>query len=88
MGKVQCSIATANNPYPYLDTLGDLDNYSPQLVDGGVVGWPIHYTTPSRRKGLREIEFILKAQVLNTRTETVIKENTQDTVKTDVKDEL
>jgi hypothetical protein len=42
----------------------DLSKYSSKLVDGGVVAYPVHYTWPKRGQGLRDIEFQVKAQVL------------------------
>ncbi|KAJ4412068.1 hypothetical protein N0V82_008868 [Gnomoniopsis sp. IMI 355080] len=68
-------------------TLTDLSKYSSKFVDGGVVGWPIEYTYPSRSKGERNMSFTLKAQVLNSPASSSEKID-QDTVKADGKDEL
>lgn len=68
-------------------TLTDLSKYSPKFVDGGVVGWPIEYTYPSRSKGERNMSFTLKAQVLN--SPATARENVEkDSVKAEAKDEL
>lgn len=71
-------------------TLSNLEKYSPKLVDGGVVGWPTDYTTPSRRQGLRKMEFTIKAQVLSAQADASVKKETaQDTViNNEAKDEL
>lgn len=68
-------------------TLTDLSKYSPKFVDGGVVGWPIEYTHPSRSKGERNMSFTLKAQVLNSPA-TAPEKAEKDSVKAEAKDEL
>lgn len=70
-----------------IGTLTDLSKYSAKFVDGGVVGWPIEYTTPSRSKGERKMSFTLKAQVLSGQAGASEKKG-QDTVKNEGKDEL
>ncbi|KAJ4395870.1 hypothetical protein N0V93_000084 [Gnomoniopsis smithogilvyi] len=67
--------------------LTDLSKYSPKFVHGGVVGWPIEYTHPSRSKGERNMSFTLKAQVLDSPASASEKID-QDTVQTEAKDEL
>lgn len=72
--------------------LGNLEKYSPKLIDGGVVGWTTDHTTPSRREGLRKMKFTIKAQVLSAQAQadaSVKKEAAQqDKVNTEAKDEL
>lgn len=70
------------------DTLADLSKYSPKLVDGGVVGWPTDRSRPSRSKGLRKMDFTLKARVLKAQADVSEGKDAQDAVKTDGKDEL
>lgn len=67
--------------------LTDLSKYSPRLIDGGVVGWPIEYTYPKRSKGERNMSFTLKAQVLSSPA-TASDKIEKDNVKTEAKDEL
>lgn len=71
----------------FTGTLNDLSKYSSKFVDGGVVGWPTEYTTPSRSRGERSMTFTLRAQVLSGQTSASEKVG-QDTVKTETKDEL
>lgn len=71
-----------------LATLENLEKYSPKLVDGGVVGWPTHYTTPSRRQGLRKMEFTIKAQVLSAQADASVKKEAPDTANPETRDEL
>lgn len=68
-------------------TLADISKYSSKLVDGGVVGWPIEYTYPSRSKGERNMTFTLKAQVLNSPA-SVPEKIDQQVAKAEAKDEL
>jgi hypothetical protein len=42
----------------------DLERYSAEPVDGGVVAWPVHHSEPNRAKGTADITFEVKAQVL------------------------
>ncbi|KAM0279206.1 hypothetical protein ACHAQH_004751 [Verticillium albo-atrum] len=49
------------------DTLEDLSKYSPDAVDGGVVAWPISHSRPNLREKKRDIEIVIKAQVLKTK---------------------
>lgn len=72
----------------FLDTLTDLTKYGPKLVDGGVVAWPTHYTTPDRKSKERTMEFTIKAQVLSAKAGAPIDKDGQDAVKPDSKDEL
>jgi hypothetical protein len=51
------------------DTLLDTSNYSPKLTEGAVVAWPIQYGKANRKKDERDIEFTIKAQVLQTKAE-------------------
>ncbi|KAL2115340.1 hypothetical protein VTJ04DRAFT_9595 [Mycothermus thermophilus] len=46
------------------EALSDLSKYSPHLVDGGVIAYPIEHTTPDRKAGERDIDIKIKAQVL------------------------
>ncbi|CRK48101.1 hypothetical protein BN1723_001358 [Verticillium longisporum] len=46
------------------DALEDLSKYSPDAVDGGVVAWPISHSRPNLREKKRDIEIVIKAQVL------------------------
>ncbi|KAF3355879.1 hypothetical protein VdG1_06617 [Verticillium dahliae VDG1] len=46
------------------DVLEDLSKYSPDAVDGGVVAWPISHSRPNLREKKRDIEIVIKAQVL------------------------
>lgn len=52
--------------YPFYlpELLSDLSKYSPELVDGGVVAYPVEHTAPGKRPSQRDIEFTIKAQVL------------------------
>ncbi|KAJ9156037.1 hypothetical protein NKR23_g1247 [Pleurostoma richardsiae] len=49
----------------------DLSKYSSKISDGGVVGWPTSHTEADRKKGMRNIEFTIKAQVLKSAVERV-----------------
>lgn len=71
-----------------IDTLADLDKYSPKLSDNGVVGWTTHYTSPRRSLSERNMEFTVKAQVLSAKVDVSMEKEGQDTVRTDNKDEL
>lgn len=71
-----------------IDTLADLDKYSPKLIDSGVVGWTTHYTSPRRSLSERKMEFTVKAQVLSAKVDVSMEKEGQDTVRTDNKDEL
>lgn len=42
----------------------DLERYSAEPVDGGVVAWPVHHSEPNRATGRADITFEVKAQVL------------------------
>lgn len=42
----------------------DLEKYSAEPMDGGVVAWPVHHTEPNRARGRVDITFEVKAQVL------------------------
>ncbi|EEY20969.1 predicted protein [Verticillium alfalfae VaMs.102] len=42
----------------------DCPRYSPDAVDGGVVAWPISHSRPNLREKKRDIEIVIKAQVL------------------------
>ncbi|KAK4442202.1 Glucarate dehydratase [Podospora aff. communis PSN243] len=46
------------------DTMSDIEKYSPKLVDGGVVGYPIRKTRAKRWVNKRDAEFTIKAEVL------------------------
>ncbi|KAB5571754.1 hypothetical protein GE09DRAFT_1096759 [Coniochaeta sp. 2T2.1] len=46
------------------DTLLDTSKYSPKVADGAVVAWPVHHGRANRKKDERDIEFTIKAQVL------------------------
>ncbi|KAK3682821.1 hypothetical protein B0T22DRAFT_539808 [Podospora appendiculata] len=46
------------------DALLDITKYSAELADGKVVAWPINKTKAQRNAGEREIEFTIRAQVL------------------------
>jgi len=54
-----------------LAALLDLSKYSSKISDGGVVGWPTSHTEADRKKGMRNIEFTVKAQVLKSAVERV-----------------
>lgn len=67
----ECSSFSAlcirNQGEPVLTTtesLMDLSKYSAKLADGGVIAYPINYTGPKRSDGKRDIEFTVKAEVL------------------------
>ncbi|ROV90495.1 hypothetical protein VMCG_09831 [Cytospora schulzeri] len=62
------------------DTLANLDNYSPKLVDNGVVGWTTHYTSPRRSQSERKMEFTVKAQVLSANVDPSVEKKGQDTL--------
>lgn len=70
------------------DSLADLSKYGPELVDGGVVGWPTQFTKPARKEGRRQMRFTLKAQVLSAQTDATTSEGKEDPAKVEVKDEL
>ncbi|KAK3305209.1 uncharacterized protein B0T15DRAFT_191318 [Chaetomium strumarium] len=46
------------------EALLDLSRYSAELVDGGVVAYPVHHSLPKRSQNMRDMEFTVKAQVL------------------------
>ncbi|KAL2162507.1 hypothetical protein VTH06DRAFT_7421 [Thermothelomyces fergusii] len=46
------------------EQLADLSKYSAELVDGGVVAYPVEHTKPGSLASDRGIEFTIKAQVL------------------------
>lgn len=71
-----------------IDTMADLEKYSPNLVDGGVAGWTTHYTSPRRSLSERNMEFTIKAQVLGVKVHATIEKDGQDAVRTNSKDEL
>ncbi|AEO64689.1 uncharacterized protein THITE_2110984 [Thermothielavioides terrestris NRRL 8126] len=51
------------------ESLRDLTKYSADLVDGGVVAYPVHHSTPQRARNKRDIEFRVKAEVLKKKEE-------------------
>jgi len=42
----------------------DTSKYTAKLAEGAVVAWPVYYGKANRRKDERNIEFTIKAQVL------------------------
>ena len=52
------------------DLLSEIEKYSPNLVDGGVVAYPVDKTFARRSIGMRDAEFTIKAQVLKAKAET------------------
>ena len=70
-----------------VEALLDLDNYSEELVNGGVVAYPVSHTKPKRSENKREIKIEIKAQVLKKNTEEV-EEAEEATEKVEAKDEL
>jgi hypothetical protein len=52
-----------------LDTLLDTSKYTPKLAEGAVVAWPVKYGKANRKDGERDIEFTIKAQVLQAKAE-------------------
>lgn len=78
--------------------MSDISRYSPALVDAGVVGWTTDHTTPSRREGLKQMKFTVKAQLLDIKPEVPVNESeksmeendepTHGSEEADIKDEL
>lgn len=55
--------------YLRVDTLLDTSRYSSELAEGAVVAWPVKYSKADRKKGERDIEFTIKARVLQVKPE-------------------
>ncbi|KAM0333964.1 hypothetical protein ACHAQA_000982 [Verticillium albo-atrum] len=51
------------------DALVDLSKYAPDAADGGVIAWPISHSRPNLREKKRDIEFVVKAQVLKAKAD-------------------
>ncbi|OIW29284.1 hypothetical protein CONLIGDRAFT_413808 [Coniochaeta ligniaria NRRL 30616] len=51
------------------ETLLDTAKYSPKLAEGTVVAWPVKYSRANRKQDERDVEFTIKAQVLQAKTE-------------------
>ncbi|KAJ9132493.1 Glucarate dehydratase [Coniochaeta hoffmannii] len=51
------------------ETLLDTSKYSPKLAEGAVIAWPVKYGKANRKKDERDIEFTIKAQVLQAKAE-------------------
>jgi hypothetical protein len=71
----------------------DLSKYSAKLADGGVIAYPVDYTLAKRSKDQRDIEFQIKAEVLELKAggdaeETVEKTEKVEEAKSAEKDEL
>lgn len=49
---------------PLAAELRDLEKYTAEPVDGGVVAWPVDRSDPNRAKDKTDITFKVKAQVL------------------------
>ncbi|KAK8073942.1 hypothetical protein PG994_004841 [Apiospora phragmitis] len=45
-------------------TLRDLSKYTPEVVDGAVVGWVTEHTSPNRAKKEREMQFTIRVESL------------------------
>jgi hypothetical protein len=54
---------------PDAETLLDISKYSPKLAEGAVVAWPVSYAKANRKQDERDIEFTIKAQVLQAKAE-------------------
>ena len=71
----------------------DLSKYSAKLADGGVIAYPVDHTLAKRSQNQREIEFQIKAEVLELKAgggaeETVEKTEKVEEAKSAEKDEL
>ncbi|KAL2192806.1 hypothetical protein P885DRAFT_72672 [Corynascus similis CBS 632.67] len=72
------------------EQLSDLSKYSSELVDGGVIAYPVEHSRPGASPRQREIEFKIKAQVLKLKEGQQAEEAAEKTEKTegDSKEEL
>jgi hypothetical protein len=52
------------------ETLLDTSKYTAKLAEGAVVAWPVKYSNANRKKDERDIEFTIKAQVLQSKADT------------------
>ncbi|KAL2172336.1 hypothetical protein VTG60DRAFT_6175 [Thermothelomyces hinnuleus] len=64
------------------EQLADLSKYSAELVDGGVVAYPVEHSSPGSSPLQREIEFTIKAQVLKLKEGAQAAEKTEKTKET------
>ena len=65
------------------ESLMDLSKYSAKLADGGVIAYPINYTGPKRSDGKRDIEFTVKAEVLELKAGETVEQAAETVEKTE-----
>ena len=72
------------------EQLSDLSKYSSELVDGGVIAYPVEHSRAGATPRQREIEFKIKAQVLKLKEGQQAEDAAEKTEKTegDNKEEL